>query len=198
MWRSRSSVLPTERLVGADHLLVEGLDLGREEAVQAEHAPFLVGEGGALVEQRDVEEVLPPVAGQRHVRVRFRSRMAPQGPRRHGSHRRERRRGRRCTPAQERLTDRRPNSAPAGPLRVPYGGGPSQDPVDLLVELCESLPTRSRRHHGGGCRERGPRGDRVAPARPRVPYRGLGHRRPLALVQSVPPALCSRDAPVRR
>ena len=43
-------VLAVTGLVGANHLVVEGLDMGRQAPVQAEAAPFLLLERGALVE----------------------------------------------------------------------------------------------------------------------------------------------------
>jgi hypothetical protein len=48
-------VLVPEGLVGAHYLPVQALDVGRQEPVQAEPAPLLLGERGALVPGRAVE-----------------------------------------------------------------------------------------------------------------------------------------------
>jgi hypothetical protein len=49
--------LPLVGTIGPAHLLGEGFQLGREEPVEAEPDPLLLGEGGALVEQLVVQQV---------------------------------------------------------------------------------------------------------------------------------------------
>src|SRR4051812_40642401 len=53
----------TEGLQAARDLLVEGSDHRREKAVQVEEVALLVSEGGALVEQRVVEEGITAAVG---------------------------------------------------------------------------------------------------------------------------------------
>ena len=50
-------VLALVGLVGAGHLLVQALDLRRQQPVQAELAPLVLRERRALVQDRAVEEV---------------------------------------------------------------------------------------------------------------------------------------------
>ncbi len=50
-------VFPTVGLVGADHLLIQALDLRRQQPVQAEPAPLALRECRALVQGRVVEEI---------------------------------------------------------------------------------------------------------------------------------------------
>ena len=52
-------VLSLVRLVRAHHLLIEGLDLRRQQSVQAKLASLLFGERRAFVQQRAVEEIHP-------------------------------------------------------------------------------------------------------------------------------------------
>src|SRR5262249_20704750 len=53
----RSNLPPQVGLVRADHLLVERLDLRRQEPVQAEPVALVFGEGGALVQALAVQEI---------------------------------------------------------------------------------------------------------------------------------------------
>src|SRR5262249_58957528 len=50
-------IFPPIGLVGAHHLLVQSLDLWRQQPVQAEAAPLVLGERRALVQDRAVEEI---------------------------------------------------------------------------------------------------------------------------------------------
>jgi hypothetical protein len=52
-------VLPLVDLVGADHLLIKGLDVRRHKSVQAKRAPFVLCERCAFVQPLAVQEVDP-------------------------------------------------------------------------------------------------------------------------------------------